>query len=215
MERHRSEREPININQTRATRSADHDRENADWGRFAHELAHSLVDAGAVLGEDIYSSDLIDPTVATASAIRPDGESRQPSLFQRPFHEATQLLRHDNSSSCVGPEPVHATYTLVAHGGTQNANCARRHLCGSRRRRALLLHRSPPAMDPPSEFDTNIPVSGTNNGGIVVTKVFIDQVNVNQELRFMSLLHDVARRIRRGDRGSRARPLITVKTWCR
>jgi hypothetical protein len=60
--------DPVNINVT-----ASHEiglttiGENADWGRFAHELAHSLVDAGAVLGEDVYASDLVDTSVATAA----------------------------------------------------------------------------------------------------------------------------------------------------
>lgn len=38
---------------------------DADWGRAAHEFGHNLVDGGLALGEDVYSSDLIDPTEAT------------------------------------------------------------------------------------------------------------------------------------------------------
>jgi len=167
--------------------------ENANWGRLAHEIAHSLVDAGAVLGEDIYSSDLVDPTVATAASYDLMGSHDSHPCFSA--HFMRQLGYYDSSNVAElqwDRNPFSQTYTLVAHGMTQNANSGRRHLLRITVGDSLFYYvevrqRMNGAT---AEFDTNIPVSGTNNGGLLVTKVFVDQVNVNQEMRFITLLHD-------------------------
>jgi hypothetical protein len=40
-------------------------------------------------------------------------------------------------------------------------------------------------------FDDSIPLNGaTNDGGVIVTKVYTDVVNINQQIRFISLLHE-------------------------
>jgi hypothetical protein len=48
-------------------------QETVNWGRCAHEFGHNVVsapsfsgDGSATLGEDVYSSDLVDPAAATA-----------------------------------------------------------------------------------------------------------------------------------------------------
>lgn len=167
--------------------------ENADWGRFAHELAHSLVDAGAVLGEDVYSSDLVDPAVATAAQFELMGSHDSHPCFSGHFMQ--QLGYYDPPNVLElqwDRNPFAQSVTLVAHGATQNTNSGRRHLVkidvGSGVSYYLEVRQR---MDPAAaEFDTNIPVSGPNDGGLLVTKVFVDEVNVNQELRFVTLLHD-------------------------
>ena len=43
----------------------------------------------------------------------------------------------------------------------------------------------------PLVFDTNIPLNGAaNSGGLIVTTVLTEQVNMNQQTRFITLLHD-------------------------
>lgn len=184
----------LNINIT-----ADHEiglttiGDNADWGRFAHELSHSLVDPGAVLGEDVYRSDLIDPDVATATRFDLLGSHDSHPCFSGHFMQ--QLGYYDSANISElnwDRNPFSQGFTLVAHGLTQNTNPERRHLVrinvGSGVFYYLEVRQRMAAAS--AHFDTDIPVSGPNNGGLVVTKVFTDQVNVNQELRFVSLLHD-------------------------
>lgn len=168
--------------------------ENADWGRFSHELAHSLVDAGAVLGEDVYASDLVDPAVATAAQFDLLGSHDSHPCFSGHF---MQQLGYYDPQNVVELQwdrnPFSQTYTLVAHGPTQNTDSSRKHLIRIAVGGGVFYYLEVrQRMDPASGlFDTDIPVSGANNGGLLVTKVFVDQVNVNQELRFVTLLHDV------------------------
>ncbi len=56
-------------------------RHDADWGRTAHEFGHNLVDGALVLGEDVYSSDLIDPGEATAQDFELMGNHDSHPLF--------------------------------------------------------------------------------------------------------------------------------------
>jgi hypothetical protein len=186
---------PVNINVTAAhALGLTTIGENANWGRFAHELAHSLVDAGAVLGEDIYSSDLIDPTVASAQQFDLMGSHDSHPCFSGHFMRQLGYYDSPNIAELTWDRnPFTQTFTLVAHGMAQNTNSGRRHLVRIKVGDGVFYYiEVRQQMDPATaEFDTNIPVSGPNNGGLVVTKVFVDQVNVNQELRFVTLLHDV------------------------
>ena len=186
---------PVNINVT-----ASHQLglttigENADWGRLAHELAHSLVDAGAVLGEDVYSSDLVDPTVATAASFDLMGSHDTHPCFSG--HFMRQLGYYDSNNITElewDRNPFSQAYTLVAHGAAQNTNSGQKHLIRISVGTGVFYYiEVRQRMDPATAlFDTSIPVSGANHGGLLVTKVFVDQVNVNQELRFVTLLHDV------------------------
>ena len=185
----------LNINIT-----ADHEialtaiGDNADWGRFAHEVAHSLVTAGAVLGEDVYRSDLIDPDVATATRFDLMGSHDSHPCFSGHFMKQLNYYDPANISELNWDRnPFSQSFTLVAHGLTQNTDPARRHLLRINVGAGLSYYLEVrQRMDPATaHFDTDIPVSGPNNGGLVVTKVFTDTVNVNQELRFVTLLHEV------------------------
>ena len=167
--------------------------QNADWGRFAHEIAHSLVDAGAVLGEDVYSSDLVDPSVATAASFDLMGNHDSHPCFSGHF---MQQLGYYDPQNVVDLQwdrnPFSQNYTLVAHGTAQNTDSSRKHLLRITVGAGVSYYvEVRQRMDPATGvFDTSIPVGGPNNGGLLVTKVFVDQVNVNQELRFITLLHD-------------------------
>lgn len=167
--------------------------ENADWGRFAHELAHSLVDAGAVLGEDVYSSDLVDPGVATAAQFDLLGDHDSHPCFSGHFMQQLGYYDPQNIAELQWDRnPFSQTYTLVAHGTAQNTDSSRKHLIRITVGGGVFYYVEvrQKMTGASGVFDTNIPVSGANNGGLLVTKVFVDEVNVNQELRFITLLHD-------------------------
>jgi IPT/TIG domain len=167
--------------------------DNADWGRVAHEVGHGLVDAGAVLGEDVYSSDLVDGSVATAQNFELMGNHDTHPCFSGHFMRQLDYYASTNILDLVWDRnPFDNTYTLVAHGITQNTSSARRHLIRIRVGDGVFYYievRQQMAAGAAS-FDTAIPVPGGSTGGVIVTKVFTDQVNVNQELRFITLLHD-------------------------
>ena len=65
-------------------------QESADWGRCAHETAHNIVSAPsfqsgtigtATLGEDVYSSDLVDSAAASAKSFDLMGDHDRHPLF--------------------------------------------------------------------------------------------------------------------------------------
>jgi len=167
--------------------------DSANYGRVAHELGHGFVDAGAVLGEDVYRSDLIDPTNATAQDFELMGNHDTHPAFsghfmkQLDYYSSTNVLELEWDRN-----PFSQSHVLVAHGTTQNANSGRRHLIRIRVGNGVFYYvEVRQRMDPAtSRFDTQIPVPAGEPGGVIVTKVFTDQVNVNQEMRFVSLLHD-------------------------
>jgi len=167
--------------------------DNADWGRFAHELAHSLVDAGAVLGEDIYSSDLIDPAVASAQQFDLMGNHDSHPCFSGYF---MQQLGYYDSSNIVELDwdrnSFSQNYQLVEHGTTENLSSSRKHLIKINVGAGVFYYIEIRKLNDSAtlHFDTHIPVSGSNDGGVLVTKVFTDQVNLNQEMRFITLLHN-------------------------
>ena len=169
--------------------------ENADWGRCAHELGHNLISAGVVLGEDVYDSDLVDPSQATAEDFEMMGAHDTHPLFSAHFMK--QLDWYD-AANIVELEwdrnPFSADYTLVAHGLTEDGDANRYHIVEIKVAEGLFYYvevRQRPPGGSAQIFDTNIPLDGaTNNGGVVVTKVITDEVNNNQQMRFVTLLHD-------------------------
>lgn len=167
--------------------------DNANYGRVAHELGHGFVDAGAVLGEDVYSSDLIDPSNASAQMFDLMGSHDTHPAFSGHF---MHQLAYYTSANILELEwdrnPFSQSYVLVAHGTTQNANSGRRHLIRIRVGNGVFYYvEVRQRLDPASSrYDTEIPVPAGEPGGVIVTKVFTDVVNVNQEMRFVSLLHD-------------------------
>ncbi len=169
--------------------------DNADWGRFSHELSHSLVDAGAVLGEDIYSSDLIDPSTASASRFDLMGNHDSHPCFSG--HFMRQLGYYDSSNIVEldwDRNAFQQTFQLVEHGTTENSSSSRKHLIQINVGGGVFYYVEVRKLNDSASlhFDTQIPVSGPNDGGVLVTKVFTDQVNLNHEMRFLTLLHDVS-----------------------
>lgn len=179
-------------------------QESADWGRFAHELGHNIVSApsalsaspgAATLGEDVYSSDLVDPSVATAQSFDMMGNHDSHPLFSAYYMEK---LGWYNSSNILNLQwdrnPYSQEFEVVAHGSTENSLGARYHLIKIHVANGLCYFievRQRPDSDP-QIYDENIPVNGApQEGGVVVTKVFTDVVMNNQQMRFVTLMHDV------------------------
>ena len=168
--------------------------DNANWGRLAHELAHSLVDAGAVLGEDIYSSDLIDGSVATAAMFDLMGSHNTHPCFSGHFMEQLGYYLPSNIQHLDWDRNAFSqSYRLVAHGTSENTSSSRKHLIKIQVAPGLEYYIEARENNAGSSlvFDTQVPTGGSaNDGGIIITKVFTDTVNVNQEMRFVTLLHD-------------------------
>ena len=178
--------------------------ETADWGRCAHELGHNIVSVpagltaspgAAILKEDVYASDLVDPTVATATSFDMMGEHDDHPLFSAyymsklGYYQASNILNLQWDRNAFNQE-----YEVVAHGLTENAAAARYHLIKLHVGDGLYYYieaRQRPGTTT-QVFDPQIPLNGApQQGGVVVTKVFTDTVNMNQQLRFVTLLHDV------------------------
>ena len=188
---------PVNINIT-----ANHDinllaiQESANWGRFAHELGHNLVSSplSGVLGEDVYASDLIDPSTATAEEFEIMGDHDHHPLFSAYHMEKLGYYNSGNIRELQWDRNANSfDLDLVAHGLTENTAGGRYHLAKIRVAEGLYYYvevRQRP--DGTAQvFDDNIPLgSAPHQGGVVVTKVLTDTVNENQQLRFITLLHD-------------------------
>jgi len=181
--------------------------EQSDWGRCAHEVGHIIVDpSGArfegaakalVHGEDVYSSDLIDPSIATAQSFDMMGSHNSHPLFSGFYME--QIKYYDTSNNkhikhlTWSRNPHSEEFNIVAHGLNQNTLADRCHLVKLKVTDGLFYYievRQRPGTTT-QVFDPNIPINGaTNQGGVVVTKVLTDTVNMNQQMRFITLLHD-------------------------
>ncbi len=170
--------------------------ELANWGRCAHELGHNLVHAGAVLGEDVYASDLVDPASATAASFEMMGSHDSHPLFSAGY---LHQLGWFNAANIVELQwdrnPFTHDYELAAHRMSQQSTAdGVYHMVRIKVADGLYyfveVRQRPPAGDT-QIFDTNIPVGAAlNNGGVIVTKVITDEVNNNQQMRFVTLLHD-------------------------
>jgi len=181
--------------------------EDANWGRCAHEFGHNLVDqsgasitdriGGFTLGEDVYRSDLIDSSEATATQFEMMGSHDSHPLFSGYYMD--QLGYYDDSD----PEhirtlnwdrnPFSNTFKIVAHGLSKNTAADRCHLVRIKVGDGLYYYievRQKPGTTT-QIFDDSIPVgTAPNDGGVVVTRVLTDTVNINQQTRFITLLHD-------------------------
>lgn len=186
--------------------------ESANWGRFAHETGHNLVSAPsfqagsigtATLGEDVYSSDLIDPSEATATRFEMMGDHDHHPLFSA-YHM-------DKLGYYSGPNIVDLQWDrnafsrdidVVAHGLTKNAVVGRCHLVRIRVTDGLFYYievRQQPGVTA-QNFDEDIPIGiAPNQGGAVVTKILMGTMNNNQQTRFITLLHDPVV-LKQGDR---------------
>lgn len=179
--------------------------EAASWATWAHEIGHCMVNnplpaegvwrLAAVLGEDLYQG----WTIGTATAEQFDmmGLHERAALFSGYYME--QLGYYDAANIHTIVRSDHADFSgeflVVAHGETQNSTAGRYHLIKIQIARGLhyyveVRQRPDPGAPTPRVFDANIPLDGaTHQGGVVVTKVFTDTVNMNQQMRFITLLH--------------------------
>jgi hypothetical protein len=176
-------------------------RHDADWGRAAHEFGHSLVDGGLVLAEDVYASDLIDPTEATAANFELMGNHNSHPLFSGFYMHQLGWYDPANVVDLVWDRnPFSQEYEIVAHGLTQDANATRYHLLRIKVSDGLyyfveVRQRPDPAAAIPQVFDENIPLpmGGAPDGGVIVTKVITGVLNNNHQTRLITLLQEQTR----------------------
>ena len=182
-------------------------QESANWGRFAHETGHNIVAVPSglsantgfgsnTLGEDIYGSDLVDASIASAQNFDMMGRHDDHPIFSAYHMERTGWYSSTNILNLVwNGTPFSNQYELVAHGLTQNTNAGRYHVIKIRVGDGLFYYvevRQRPPGGSTQQFDENIPLgAATHSGGVIVTKVFTDLVNNNQQMRFITLLHTV------------------------
>jgi M6 family metalloprotease-like protein len=101
----------------------------ANWGRAAHEFAHNMLDGGLVLGEDVYASDLVDSSEATAAPFAMMGNHDSHPLFsafnivQLGWYDSANVARRDWDRN-----PFSEEFDIVAHDLAQDANASRVHI---------------------------------------------------------------------------------------
>ncbi|WP_428265863.1 IPT/TIG domain-containing protein [Haliangium sp.] len=182
-------------------------RENADWGRAAHEFGHNVVDGGLVLDEDVYASDLVDPSEASAAAFEMMGNHDSHPLFSGFYMQ--QLGWYDAANITVlnwDRNPYSGQFDIIAHGLSEDSSAGRVHLVEIRITAGLSYYvevrqRPDPSAATVQVFDENIPLSlgGSPDGGVVVTKVITGELNNNQQTRLITLLHEDNRVLVAGD----------------
>lgn len=167
--------------------------EIANWGRCAHELGHCLIDAGLVLGEDVYTSGLIDPASATATTLEMMGSHDTHPLYSGEYMYQLGWFSAANITELQWDRnPFSQNYSIVSHRLTQDNDPNQIHLLRIKVNEGLYYYveaRQTPPVGDSQIFDANIPLGATADGGVVVTKVITDEVNNNQEMRFITLLH--------------------------
>ncbi len=180
-------------------------QETANWGRCAHETGHNIIDApasgkmadGSSLEEDVYASDLIDPSIATAQEFEMMGAHDNHPLFSGYYME--QMGYYDTNNTrhvrhlTWDRNPKDETFEIVAHGLSRNNLADRCHLVKIKVSDGLSYYievRQRPGTTT-QIFDDSISLNGApNDGGVIITKVYTDIVNMNQQVRFITLLHD-------------------------
>jgi len=175
-------------------------QETADWGRCAHEFGHNVVsapsftgDGTATLGEDVYSSDLIDPAAATAAEFELMGAHDTHPLFSG-YH--LDKLGYYSAAKVTEVQwdrnPFSQEFDIVAHGLAEDTDASRFHLVKIKIAEGLhyfLQVRQRPGTTA-QVFDEQIPLGGApNQGGLIVTAAIADVLNNNQQTRFLTLLH--------------------------
>ncbi|MFN8631256.1 MAG: IPT/TIG domain-containing protein [Chloroflexota bacterium] len=174
--------------------------ESSDWGRFAHEFGHNVVsaptesgDGTATLGEDVYGSDLVDPSAATARQFELMGNHDSHPLFTGYHLEKLGYYQPANIKTLTWDRNPHAeSVDIVAHGLTEDTDPNRVHLVKVKVSDALTYYvevRQRPG-GTPQVFDDNIPFGASaNQGGVIVTRVIAGEMHNNQQTRFISLMH--------------------------
>jgi hypothetical protein len=174
--------------------------ESANWGRFAHEFGHNIVsaptssgDGTATLGEDVYGSDLVDPAAATAQSFELMGLHDSHPIFTGYHLEKLGYYQPANIQTLTWDRnPNAATFDVVAHGLTEDADPNRLHLVKVEVSDALTYYievRQRPGATA-QIFDDQIPVGAAANlGGVIVTRVIAGEMHNNQQTRFITLMH--------------------------
>lgn len=173
--------------------AAGHD---ADWGRAAHEFGHSLVDSGQVLGEDVYTSDLVDPAQATAQMFEMMGSHDSHPMFSGLFMQQLGYYGAANVREIQWDRnPFQEEFEVVAHGAAVDTAADRHNLIRIKVSPGLDYYvevRQQPPAGSPQVYDTNIPIptGSTRRGGVIVTKAITGELDNNQQTRLITLLHD-------------------------
>jgi hypothetical protein len=175
--------------------------ETANWGRFAHEFGHNVVsapteagDGTATLGEDVYGSDLVDPSAATAQDFELMGNHDSHPIFTG-FH--LEKLGYYQAANVIERQwdrnPHSEEIDLIAHGLVEDGDPNRFHLLKVKISDALTYFvevRQRPGTTA-QIFDDSIPIGAApNQGGVIVTRVIADEMHNNQQTRFITLMHD-------------------------
>jgi len=186
--------------------TADHDinmlaiQETANWGRCAHEFGHNVVsaptfmgDGTGTLGEDIYSSDLVDPAAASARTFDMMGSHDSHPLFSGYHMEKLGYYTAANVQQLTWDRnPFSQDFDVIAHGLSEDATAGRVHLLKIKIADGLFYYvqvRQRPGATA-QIFDDSIPLDGApNQGGVVITRVISDTLNINQQTRFITLMH--------------------------
>lgn len=175
--------------------------ESADWGRFAHEFGHNIVsaptnsgDGTATLGEDVYGSDLVDSSAATAQDFELMGNHDTRPLFTGFHLEKLGYYNNANIRELSWDRNPHSEeIDVVAHGLNENTTAGRVHIVKVNVSDALTYYvevRQRPGTTT-QVFDPQIPIGASaNQGGVIVTRVIAGEMHNNQQTRFISLMHD-------------------------
>jgi M6 family metalloprotease-like protein len=171
-------------------------RHDADWGRAAHEFGHNLVDGGLVLGEDVYGSDLVDPGSATVQNFDLMGNHDSHPLFSAFWiHQLGWYAVANVRQLAWDRNPFSQEFDLVAHGLTQDADPNRVHVLRIKVADGLyyfveVRQRPDTTGTDPQVFDGNIPLpmGGTPDGGVLVSRAIVGELNNNQQTRLVTLL---------------------------
>jgi len=175
--------------------------ETANWGRFAHEFGHNIVsaptatgDGTATLGEDVYGSDLVDSSAATAQDFELMGNHDSHPIFTGYHLEKLGYYGGANVRALDWDRNPHSEEVdIMAHGLSEDSDPNRVHIVKIKVSDALTYYvevRQRPGATA-QIFDDSIPIGGSaNQGGVIVTRVIAGEMNNNQQTRFITLMHD-------------------------
>jgi hypothetical protein len=176
-------------------------QETANWGRFAHEFGHNIVsaptvsgDGTATLGEDVYGSDLVDASAATAQDFELMGNHDSHPIFTGYHLEKLGYYQGANVRELNWDRNPHSEEVdVIAHGVSEDADPNRVHIVKIKVSDALTYYvevRQRPGATA-QIFDDSIPTGGSaNQGGVIVTRVIAGEMNNNQQTRFITLMHE-------------------------
>ncbi|MDJ0901361.1 MAG: IPT/TIG domain-containing protein [Xenococcus sp. MO_188.B8] len=188
--------------------------DGADWRTWAHEIGHCMVNntvreaieaeygpnlgdwrEAAILGEDLYRPRGI-PADISAASFDLMGHHRKAPLFSAYHMEQLgyyELMNIQTRSREDLAEPEE--FYVVAHGVNENSDPERCHLVKIQVAPGLLYYIEVRQRPDPDDLESQVfdreiflPEGSTLSGGVVVTKVFIGTVNMNQRMRFITAL---------------------------